>query len=53
MLAAELAAIAVSSLFYAALFEDPIFWVAAALVALSAARTDAQGEAPSPMPASG
>jgi O-antigen ligase len=37
VLAAELAAIAVSSLFYAALFEDPIFWVAAALVALSAA----------------
>jgi O-antigen ligase len=37
VLAAELAAIAVSSLFYAALFEDPVFWVAAALVALSAA----------------
>jgi O-antigen ligase len=37
VLAAELTAIAVSSLFYAALFEDPIFWVAAALVALSAA----------------
>ena len=37
VLAAELAAIAVSSLFYAALFEDPMFWVAAALVALSAA----------------
>jgi O-antigen ligase len=36
VLAAELAAIAVSSLFYAALFEDPVFWVAAALVALSA-----------------
>jgi hypothetical protein len=37
LLAAELAAIVVSSLFYAALFEDPIFWVAASLVALSAA----------------
>jgi hypothetical protein len=37
VLAAELTAIAVSALFYAALFEDPIFWVAAALVALSAA----------------
>jgi O-antigen ligase len=37
VLAAELVAIAVSSLFYAALFEDPIFWVAAAFVALSAA----------------
>lgn len=37
VLAAELAAIAVSSLFYAALFEDPLFWVAAVLVALSAA----------------
>jgi O-antigen ligase len=36
VLAAELAAIAVSSLFYAALFEDPMFWVAASLVALSA-----------------
>ena len=29
VLAAELAAIGVSSLFYAALFEDPMFWVAA------------------------
>jgi O-antigen ligase len=37
VLVSELAAIAVSSLFYAALFEDPTFWVAAALVALSAA----------------
>jgi O-antigen ligase len=37
ILAAELAAMAVSSLFYASLFEDPTFWVAAALVALCAA----------------
>ena len=37
ILAAELAALAVSSLFYASLFEDPTFWVAAALVALCAA----------------
>ena len=37
VLAAELVAIGVSALFYAALFEDPMFWVAAALVALSAA----------------
>jgi O-antigen ligase len=39
VLAAELTAIGISSLFYAALFEDPLFWVAAALVALSAAPT--------------
>ncbi|HEY1479477.1 MAG TPA: O-antigen ligase family protein [Gaiellales bacterium] len=37
VLACELAAIAISSLFYASLFEDPIAWVAAALVALCAA----------------
>jgi O-antigen ligase len=34
VLAAELAAILVSSLFYASLFEDPIAWVAVALLAL-------------------
>ena len=45
VLAAELAAIGVSSLFYAALFEDPIFWVAAALVALSAAAPARQANA--------
>jgi O-antigen ligase len=36
VLACELTAIVVSSLFYASLFEDPIAWVAAALVALCA-----------------
>jgi O-Antigen ligase len=36
ILACELVAIVVSSLFYASLFEDPIAWVAAALVALCA-----------------
>jgi hypothetical protein len=45
VLAAELGAIAVSSLFYAALFEDPMFWVAAALVALSAAAPMRQAKA--------
>jgi O-antigen ligase len=36
ILGCELAAIVVSSLFYASLFEDPIAWVAAALIALCA-----------------
>ena len=43
VLAAELAALAVSSLFYASLFEDPTFWVATALVALCGG-ADAPGE---------
>ena len=42
VLAAELVAIAVSALFFAALFEDPMFWVAASLVALSAAAPSRQ-----------
>lgn len=45
VLAAELAAIGVSALFYAALFEDPMFWVAASLVALSAAAPSRQASA--------
>jgi O-antigen ligase len=36
ILGCELVAIAVSSLFYASLFEDPVAWVAVALVALCA-----------------
>jgi O-antigen ligase len=36
VLACELTAIVVSSLFYASLFEDPIAWVAASLIALCA-----------------
>jgi O-antigen ligase len=37
VLGCELAAIGVSSLFYASLFEDPIAWVAAGLIAVCAA----------------
>ena len=48
----ELAAIGVSSLFYASLFEDPIFWVAAAL-SRSGAVPSAPGERTSPHPPAG